>query len=974
MNISGKIIVGLLLIASSMVNGAVQIVNGSYWWMRGTGDLNNDNSVFEPTAAYVATGGTSTFAAKPGDGMKPVGWYRWNGSKPILLKNFVLVSNGETLLWTYDSTLGSPVTLGLELDWISYTLKYDAEASTHHLYTNKVIVADCSTLRTGYDFGGAWTNAAGVAYVTGRSVTGADFSIPNHNDEAVVVLYPKWTPRSFDVTLDRQEGMGGTATIVVTYDQLPSTLVVPTREGYVFDGYYTQEGGKGTRYYAADGTPSQAWKETAVTRLYANWIINRYEVSVSASGNGTVSLSPAGGIYSYGQKVNLTATPKDEGTDFAGWSDGVTTNLREVVVSSNVTLVARFVTKSFQVLWKDSSVFGSVILKEETVLWGKDATKPDTPEHVGYEFSGWTEDGKDIRTNTTIVAKYSVNQYVVWMDKNDGSANPERKSCTYTYGKPEYLPLNEFVRRGYAFQGWGTNRTDKTVVLQDGAQVWNWATQGSVDIYAIWKANEYSVRFDPGEGSGSMEDQAFVYDQAQELSENNFVCGDRSFLGWKDNDARTYENGQTVSNLTETAGGVVVLTAQWSQTVHVAFDGNGATNHEVMAVQDFNGPDDMQCLASNCYGRVGYTFIGWATNREDAAAQKIRYRDGERVKINASAGSTITLFATWKANTYYVSFDPGAGHAAVPLTMLTATYDQGFALPDVQGHYVAPNPDLDGFDCWTSSIGRCKYENRAIVSNLCTECGATNVLIATWKLDVGELSERMHCTTLRWSLALHRSGFTPQWSNSGVVSQVKGGYKNGEWLQATVRTNGTLKLSCRLTGGAKGEALGVGFVSQSTDDNFNWTDRGMFATNISVGTSGEWVPVGIPVALRPEESQVVIRLANTSLETGAVVEVDQVEWIPEGTVPGGDEPKEGEDNPTVKGMAVKDGKIVIKTTSDTRFGYRILRSLSLVSPVTWVVLEGSYQDGKDETLEFELPIGSDMPQAFYKVEVLKKQK
>lgn len=964
--------VGLVMFASMLTHGATQTITGSYWWKSGATMASSGSSVFNPTQAVVTDRTTATIKAKPGDGLKAVAWYRWKKTT-LHISNFEKLCEGDSLVWSYDGSLGTSVPLGLELDWIAYSLRYESGSTTSYLYTNEISIADCTTTENGYVFGGVWTNAAGQAFQTGRMVTGADFGITNHNDEARIVLYPKWMPRSYQVTLDRQGGVGGSEQVTATYDQISTRIVVPTRTGYSFDGYFTQPNGSGTRYYEADGTTSRIWHETTVTCLFANWKVNRFTVGIVAEGNGTARITPAGGTYDYGQVVKIAATSDNEGTVFAGWSDGSLENPRDVTVTSNATYVANFLTKSFRVAWTDNALFDSRLLKEEFVQWGKNATKPDTPAHDGYTFSGWTEDGKDIRANTTIVATYSANQYIVWMDKNDGIESPQRDFRTYTYGTEGSLPPNKFVRTGYAFQGWGTNRTDSTVIHADCAQVWNWATGGSVTVYAVWKPNEYVVRFDSGEGSGTMDDQDFIYDLAQPMSENLFTCGDRTFIGWKGSDNRTYADCQTVSNLTAEADGVVVLTAQWSTTIHVAFDGNGATNEQAMAIQDFNGPDDEQNLVSNRYGRVGYTFVGWATNREDAAAQKIVYHDGERVKIKGSAGSTLMLFASWSANTYYIAFNPGEGREDAPLAIVEATYDTAFELPDANGHYSPMNPDLDGFDYWVDVTNETTYVNRATVSNLCAVADATNVLTAAWKLDVGEWSERMQCTTLRWKQSEIREGGEPQWSRNGLVSQVGGGWGSKEWLQATVRTNGTLKLSCRLNG-SEGDMIGlaVGFVSDEDDAAFNWTESGLFATNILIDTANEWISVSVSVRVRAEESKVVIRLVNSSIQGDALVEVNEVSWMPEGTEPG-IEPKEGEDNPVVQGVSVRNGKIVIESTSDARFAYRILQSPSLTLPVTWTVREGSYQDGQEGAQTFELPIDPGMPQMFYKVEVLKRR-
>lgn len=54
---------------------------------------------------------------------------------------------------------------------------------------------------------------------------------------------------------------------------MPSIDVLPTRAGYVFDGYYDGAGGTGTQYYTATGASAQDWdKDVKTATLYAKWL------------------------------------------------------------------------------------------------------------------------------------------------------------------------------------------------------------------------------------------------------------------------------------------------------------------------------------------------------------------------------------------------------------------------------------------------------------------------------------------------------------------------------------------------------------------------------------------------------------------------------------------------------------------------------------------------------------------------------
>ena len=78
----------------------------------------------------------------------------------------------------------------------------------------------------------------------------------------------------------------------------------------------------------------------------------------------------------------------------------------------------------------------------------------------------------------------------------------------------------------------------------------------------------YNVVFDSNGGSGSMDNQKFVYGTSQALSTNLFTRENHIFTGWNtsaDGQGDLYLNEQTVNNLTETHNGVVTLYAQWRE-------------------------------------------------------------------------------------------------------------------------------------------------------------------------------------------------------------------------------------------------------------------------------------------------------------------------------------------------------------------------------------------------------------------------
>lgn len=106
-----------------------------------------------------------------------------------------------------------------------------------------------------------------------------------------MTLYAHWLPvkMDYDLTLDRQNGSGGSGSVVATYASGLPAISPPSRAQYVFGGYYTQPNGGGVQYYDAFGCGVRAWDLTPENgRLYAKWTKAYHIVLDPNGGNGSV--------------------------------------------------------------------------------------------------------------------------------------------------------------------------------------------------------------------------------------------------------------------------------------------------------------------------------------------------------------------------------------------------------------------------------------------------------------------------------------------------------------------------------------------------------------------------------------------------------------------------------------------------------------------------------------------------------------
>ena len=106
-------------------------------------------------------------------------------------------------------------------------------------------------------------------------------------------------------------------------------------------------------------------------------------------------MSTEGGTYTQGSKITVTATADGQYL-FEKWSDGSTINPREITVTSNLTLYATFVKKTYPL---SVTVEGEGTVQEEVIIQGSRSQtehKAGTTVRLtaipneGWIFAGWS--------------------------------------------------------------------------------------------------------------------------------------------------------------------------------------------------------------------------------------------------------------------------------------------------------------------------------------------------------------------------------------------------------------------------------------------------------------------------------------------------------------------------------------------------------------------------------------------------------
>ncbi len=279
------------------------------------------------------------------------------------------------------------------------------------------------------------------------------------------------------------------------------------------------------------------------------------------------------------------------------------------------------------------------------------------PSRNGYTFLGWAtssnataaqyQAGASFTANadTTLYAVWKANTYTVSYNANGGTNAPSDQTKTHDAA----LTLSTAVpsRSGYTFLGWATDKSATTAIYQAGS---SFTTNADTTLYAVWKANTYTVSYNANGGTNAPSAQTKTHDVALKLSSTVPTRPGYTFLGWATDKSATTAIYQAGSSFTTNAD--TTLYAVWkAYTYNVSYDANGGSNAPTDQIKTH---DVVLTLSAIVPTRDGYTFLGWAT---DKSATTAIYQAGGAFTTNADT----TLYAVWKANTYTVSYNANGG-------------------------------------------------------------------------------------------------------------------------------------------------------------------------------------------------------------------------------------------------------------------------------------------------------------------------
>ena len=170
--------------------------------------------------------------------------------------------------------------------------------------------------------------------------------------------------------------------------------------------------------------------------------------------------------------------------------------------------------------------------------------------------SSYTSGARNSGTGYHTVGKLA--SHTVSYNANGGSGAPGAQ--TKWYGSTLTLSSTRPTRTGYTFQGWATSASGG-VAYQPGQA---YGSDANITLYAVWKANTWTVKYNANGGSGAPADQTKTYGQTLKLSSTKPTRLDYNFKGWATSKANADKG--TVSyaaGANYTANAAITLYAVW---------------------------------------------------------------------------------------------------------------------------------------------------------------------------------------------------------------------------------------------------------------------------------------------------------------------------------------------------------------------------------------------------------------------------
>ena len=508
------------------------------------------------------------------------------------------------------------------------------------------------------------------------------------------------TVHQTNIVFDTNGGDCNTATGSVYYQDYLS-LPIPTKDGYIFDGWYDNSAFLGEKL-----DQETLWNNLSDSvTFYAKWTPAEYCIEYNPNGGIVTSMKS---YYTVEDSIDFYV-PTKVGYSFEGWyydedltqsaGDGL-----DIGTTGNKSLYAKWTANTYTVtldLNDDDKDPATVDVQYAEIVFGESFTLPVASRN-GYYFNGWRaangmlytlDNGSsvkpwDIAENTTLYADWTRKQYYIRVNANgtiswlgeDGFSSTQvpiaygTEFMTVTEIEQAFNPQKISYKEGHKFSYF---------TLDDGTKFISWSeipdfgedgTVITINANFVKEINFNIVYYNYPASNINPLTANYGDDITLMIPENR---SGYNFKYWVVADVNTSPNNSVYVGTMLAPGSIFNYTSMPDLSIGKEEDGskiileahNEANSYQITLSSEYGSlPYNVKAIVYNqkvtlpILTEQGRTFLGWFT--EQTGGVKITGVNGEMINSWGIAFDT-TLYAHWTTNEYSVTYVDGYTHSNI---------------------------------------------------------------------------------------------------------------------------------------------------------------------------------------------------------------------------------------------------------------------------------------------------------------------
>ncbi|MGE4286666.1 MAG: InlB B-repeat-containing protein [Phycisphaerae bacterium] len=349
---------------------------------------------------------------------------------------------------------------------------------------------------------GASATAPTVTAAFGYVFAGWDAPFDNITSNVTInALYDIATYRVEFVAGENGSITAGTVVQTISHGQAATAPTVTPNAGYNFTGWDTDF--------------SSVTSDLTVTAQYS---VATYTVTFVAGENGSITAGEATQTIAYGNPAVAPTVQANSGWHFDGWDIDFSNVTSDLIVTAVFSPLVGQYQVTFVAGEHGRITSGDAV---QTIIEGNDAVAPTVTSNEGFTFVGWDTDFTNVKSNLTVTAQYSAEQYTVLFQAGaHGAIVAGNASQIVEHGSAATAPTIT-ADTGWIFTGWDVAFDNVT---------------SDLTVTAMYSAvPQYTVTFNAGENGTVLSGASqTVYDG--EGVELPMLVPDNGyeFMGWFD--------------------------------------------------------------------------------------------------------------------------------------------------------------------------------------------------------------------------------------------------------------------------------------------------------------------------------------------------------------------------------------------------------------------------------------------------------